>query len=118
MLMVVRIALVVTEEPKTPIAGAKVHLFDRDEHDPDDFLAEGVTDERGKVSLAFDSDLYTDKEDGPDWRTDSLPDLYVIVFGKDGSEVLSTRALTQYDKIPTEIVVGVDRAIAEKSGLR
>jgi len=117
MLMVVRIALVITEDPGRPVTGARVGLFDRDEHDPDDFLAEGVTDAAGKVSLSFDSDQYIDQEDHPLWRNDSLPDLYVVVYAPDGRVVLNTRALTQVDTMPTEIVVGVDQAKAQRFSL-
>ena len=43
----------------------------------DDYLGTGITDEKGEVPIAFESDAYTDEDDLPLWKVDSLPDLYV-----------------------------------------
>jgi hypothetical protein len=73
MILAVRIKLVVAETPEIPLPGAKVALYDRDERSMDDFLGTGVTDEKGEVRIAFESEAYTDEEDLPLWKLDSLP---------------------------------------------
>lgn len=117
MRLAVRIQLTTSEEPALPLANVRLSLYDRDENDPDDYLAEGVTNDHGEVLLSFDSDRYTDQEDQEKWRTESLPDLYVIVYSSDGQQVLSTRAQAQIDKIPRLIQVSIPQALAQEKGL-
>ena len=57
--------LVIEGQPEIPLIGVKAALFDRDEIIADDFLAQGVTDAQGEIQFKFDSDDYTDAEDGP-----------------------------------------------------
>ena len=117
MILAVRIQLRLEGEPASPLPNVRVSLYDRDENDPDDFLAQGVTNERGEILLSFDSNRYTDREDQEKWRTESLPDLYVIVHGADGGEILSTRAQAQIDKLPRIIAVTIPKALALEKGL-
>ena len=107
MLLTTRIKLFVDEDPSIPIPNVKISLFDRDEGDEDDLLATEFTDEKGEIFFGFESYLYTDEEDKPEWRTDSLPDLYVIVYDSQGREVLSTRSQTDFDKLVREIPVPI-----------
>jgi hypothetical protein len=92
-------------------------LFDRDKNDNDDFLATGVTGENGEARLVFDSDQYTDEEDQPAWRLDSMPDLYVTVYNQQGEEIYSTRDRTVDDKLPDLIVVALPKELAERHRL-
>lgn len=112
MILAVRIQLTLADGPATPLPNVRLSLYDRDENDPDDFLAEGSTNSRGEVLLSFDSDRYTDREDQEKWRTESLPDLYVIVYNPDGQVVLSTRAQAQIDKLPRVIQISIPRTLA------
>lgn len=117
MILAVRIQLTLEEDPGTPLPDVRLLLYDRDENDPDDFLAEGKTNGRGEVLLSFDSDRYTDQEDQEKWRTESLPDLYVVVYGPDGQVVRSTRTQAQIDKLPRLIQVALPRELALEKGL-
>lgn len=117
MLLTTRVKLVLAETPTTPLAGVRVELYDRDQGDPDDRLGEGVTDAKGEVLFSYDSSLYTDTEDKPDWRIDSLPDLYVVVYDKAGQVVLSTRSEALENQLPKLITVPVGRELAEKHRL-
>jgi hypothetical protein len=117
MLLAVRIQLTTSDDPVVPLVNVRLSLYDRDENDPDDYLAAGVTDARGEVLLSFESGHYTDQEDQEKWRTESLPDLYVIVYSPDGQQVLSTRAQAQIDKLPRLIQVPIPRALAQEKGL-
>ena len=117
MILAVRIQLALIEDPGMPLSNVRLMLYDRDENDPDDFLAEGHTNDRGEVLLSFDSDRYTDQEDQEKWRTESLPDLYVVVYSADGEAILSTRAQAQIDKLPRVIQVAIPRVLALAKGL-
>jgi hypothetical protein len=117
MILAVRVQLTLAEDPTVPLPNVRLSLYDRDENDPDDFLAQGVTNERGEILLSFDSDRYTDREDQEKWRTESLPELYVVVHGKDGQAILSTRAQAQIDKLPRALRVAVPQALGREEGL-
>ena len=117
MILAVRIQLALVEDPSTPLSNVRLLLYDRDENDPDDFLAEGRTNDRGEVLLSFDSDRYTDQEDHEKWRIESLPDLYVLVYGSDGEMIHSTRAKAQIDKLPRVIQVAIPSELALEQGL-
>ena len=113
MLLTTRMKLVLEDAPETPVSGVKVALYDRDEGDPDDFLDSGVTDDGGEIPFRFDSSRYTDKEDSPSWRLESLPDLYIKIFNAQGEEVYSTRTNTMQDKLPKRFTVTIGREQAE-----
>jgi hypothetical protein len=114
MILVVRVKLVTEEDRGRLLPGIHVALFDRDKTDEDDFLAKGVTGETGEARLVFDSDQYTDKEDQPAWRLDSMPDLYVRVYNREGEEIYSTRDRTPEDKLPDLIVVSIPKELVDQ----
>ena len=122
MILVVRVKLVVVEEasdvlPGNILPGVKLALYDRDISDEDDFLASGVTGENGEARLVFDSDQYTDQEDQPAWRLDSMPDLYVKVYNHQGVEIFSTRDRTVDDRLPDLITVALPKELADQHHL-
>jgi hypothetical protein len=117
MILATRVRLVSAESPDTRLAGVKVSLYDRDLTDEDDFLGTGVSDAKGEVFFRYDSERYTDAEDQPLWRTESLPDLYVVVYGADGNAALTTKAVVEKDKLPRVIIVPVPRETAVRCGL-
>jgi hypothetical protein len=117
MILATRIKLVVAETPEIPLAGIKVALYDRDDYSMDDYLGTGVTDEKGEVRIAFESEAYTDEEDLPLWKLDSLPELYVMVYSPAGEVVLTTRQEAERDHLPQQIVVGVPENAARRYGL-
>jgi hypothetical protein len=117
MILVVRVKLVLKEDPGKLLKGVKLALYDRDQADEDDFLASGLTGENGQARLVFDSDQYTDKEDQPAWRLDSMPDLYVNVFDKDEKVIYSTREQAEVDKMPDLITVALPQSLAEQHQL-
>jgi hypothetical protein len=110
MILATRVRVLSQEDPPQPIPGVRVCLYDRDEHSMDDFLASGTTDAKGEVSLVFDSARYTDEEDQPEWRIESLPDLYVVVYNDRGEVALTTRAQAFIDQLPPVITVTAPRA--------
>ena len=117
MILAVRIQLTLQADPPVPLRNVRLALYDRDENDPDDFLAEGKTNDRGEVLLSFDSERYTDQEDQEKWRIESLPDLYVVVYSGDGEAIYSTRSQAQIDKLPRVIQVILPHGLALDKGL-
>ncbi len=117
MILVVRVRLVIKEDPSKLLPGVKLALYDRDKTNEDDFLASGVTGEKGEARLVFDSEQYTDQEDQPAWRLDSMPDLFVIVYNQQGEEIYSTRDQTVEDRLPDVIVVGLPEELADRHHL-
>lgn len=117
MILVVRIKLVLDELPGQVLEGVRVALFDRDLSDQDDHLGSEVTGANGEARIVFDSDRYTDREDQPAWRVDSLPDLYVIVYNNQGEAVFSTRRQVVADDLPDVITVAVPKSVAQQHAL-
>lgn len=117
MLLTTRVRLVLAEAPETGLPGVKVSLFDRDIQDEDDLLGTEVTDTEGEALFAFDSDLYTDAEDQPEWRIESLPDFYVVVYDAQDRVVLSTRSEALQNNLPRRFTVPVSRERVEKHEL-
>ncbi len=117
MKLVMRVRLVAADEPKKSLPNVTVALYDRDWKSEDDFLGKGVTDAKGEIFFEFEEKTYKDAEDSPDWRIESLPDLYVNVFDAQGSVVYSTRDVVERDKFPQLLVVPVPRAILEQHKL-
>jgi len=113
----VRVKLVIAETPEVVLQGVKVALYDRDQASMDDHLGSGVTDETGQIRFVFDSDSYMDEEDLPLWKVDSLPELYVMVFNRDGEVILSTREQAIDNHLPKLITVGIPSALAVLHGL-
>lgn len=117
MKLMMRVQLVVDENRKQVLPNVKVSLYDRDWKSADDYLGTGITDVKGEIFFEFDEKKYKDDEDGPDWRIESLPDLYVNVFDAQDNVVYSTRDVVERDKFPKLLVVPIPRAIAEKHKL-
>lgn len=117
MKLMLRVQLVIAQEPKKVLPNVKVSLYDRDWKSDDDFLGTDITDAKGEIFFQFDEAKYKDDEDGPDWRIESLPDLYVNVYDAQGNVVYSTRDAVERDKFPKLLVVPVPRAIVEKHAL-
>jgi hypothetical protein len=117
MILVTRVKLVVAETPSVGVPGVKVSLFDRDTESEDDLLGTAVTDKDGKIRFVFDSEKYTDTEDQPAWRLDSLPELFVVVYDAKDEVVVSTRSTAQENKIPDEIVVPINKKLLESHQL-
>ena len=117
MILVVRVKLILAVNPARALPGVQLKLYDRDELDPDDYLGAAVTDESGEARFVFDSEQYTDREDQPSWRLESMPDLFVVVFDNHGEEVLSTREQVVADDLPDQITVAVPTSLAQQHGL-
>lgn len=117
MKLVLRMRLVAAGAPNKGLPNVTVALYDRDWKSEDDFLGKGVTDVKGEIFFEFDEKTYKDAEDGPDWRIESLPDLYINVFDAQGSVVYSTREVVERDKFPKLLVVPVPRAILQQHKL-
>ncbi len=117
MKLVMRVQLVLDENRKQVLPNVKVSLYDRDWKSDDDFLGTGVTDGKGEIFFEFDEKKYKDDEDGPDWRIESLPDLYVHVYDAQGNVVYSTRDVVERDKFPKLLVVPIPRVVVEKHKL-
>ena len=117
MLLTARVKLFVAEKPESPIPNVKVSMYDRDEGDEDDLLATEMTDENGEIFFGFDSDLSTAIEAPPQWKTDSLPDLYVMVYDAQDRIVLSTREQTVEDKLVSIMEVAVSEELVRDHNL-
>ena len=116
MKLMLRVQLVLNENRKQVLPNVKVLLYDRDWKSADDLLGSGVSDAKGEIFIEFDEKKYKDDEDGPDWRIESLPDLYVNLLDAQGNVVYSTRDAVERDKFPKLLVVPVPRAIAAQLG--
>ena len=114
MKLVMRVKLVLAEDAKQALPNLTVSLYDRDWKSEDDFLGTGVTDAKGEIFFEFDEKAYKDDEDGPDWRIESLPDLYVNLLDAQGKVAYSTRDVVERDKFPKIMIVPVPRALVEK----
>jgi hypothetical protein len=108
---------VVLAESGAGLPGVKIALYDRDVLSTDDHLGTGVTDARGEFVFSYDSQQFSDSEDGPDWKIASLPDLYVVVSDATGAEVLNQRSKALEDQLPKLITVAIPRALAEQHQL-
>lgn len=117
MKLVMRVQVVVAEERKKVLPNIKVALYDRDWKSDDDLLGTGITDDKGEIFFEFEEKKYQDNEDGPAWRIESLPDLYVNLLDTEGKVVYSTREVVERDKFPKLMVVPVPRALLEKHKL-
>ena len=117
MQIMTRVKLVLAEAPNTGVPGAKISLYDRDVANPDDLLGTGITDANGEVLFTYDSSVFMDDEDGPEWSMASLPDLYVVVYSAAGEEVLNTREQTVDDQLPRRLTVSIGRELAAKHRL-
>jgi hypothetical protein len=109
------VKLLSQEDPRQPLPGITIALYDWDEHSQDDFLGRQTTDAKGEAVFWFDSEAYQDQEDGPKWKVESLPDLYVTLENRAGEAVYSTRDRYLKDQLPPVITILVDEATAAKA---
>ena len=117
MLLTTRVKLFAAESPHAPLPNIKVSLFDRDLNDEDDLLATEITDHKGEIFFRFDSERYTDTEDQPSWKIDSLPDFYVVVYDSQNRVVLSTLEHTKQDKLLRLIEVPISQELITEYAL-
>lgn len=117
MILATRVKLVIAETPEIVLPGVRVALYDRDHASMDDFLGESVTNEKGEARFVFESEAYTDEEDLPLWKLDSLPDLYVMVYNPEGVVLLTTRQDVEVNNLPQQMIVGVPEELARQHGL-
>jgi hypothetical protein len=117
MLLATRVRLTIDGPEETALVGVKVALFDRDLTKADDLLGKERTDHKGEILFTYDSSVYSDPEDSPAWKTDSLPDLYVVVYDAQDQVLYSTRSEVIKDQLPKLIPVRISRELVEKHGL-
>jgi hypothetical protein len=116
MKLMLRVRLVLQDDAKRVLPNITVALYDRDWKSQDDFLGKAVTDDKGEIFFEFEEKKYKDDEDGPDWRIESLPDLYVNLHDAQDKVVYSTRDVVERDKFPKLLIVPVPRAVAQQLG--
>ena len=117
MKLIMRVQLVLAEDSRKKLPGLKVALYDRDWKSDDDHLGTEVSDAQGEIYFQFDEKKYKDSEDGPDWRAESLPDLYVNILNARGAVVYSTRDVVERDRFPKILVVPVPESILKQHNL-
>ena len=80
---------VVEEGSGRPLSGLKVSLYDRDTFSRDDVLGSGDTDAAGEARFDYSSEDFVDLDD----RLGGIfPELYVVVYRPDGTQLFSTKA--------------------------
>ena len=111
-------------ESRQPIANAKVELFDRDEHSPDDSLGVARTNNFGEATFKYDTKDFADNRLGADDERrklvgshDTVPDLYPVVYNADGQAVLSKRDEATNNKASLNILILIDGEVAKANGL-
>ncbi|HLV33485.1 MAG TPA: hypothetical protein VKY59_00165 [Spirillospora sp.] len=111
-------------ETRQPIANAKVELFDRDEHSPDDSLGVAHTNNFGEATFKYDTKDFADSRLGVDdprralaTSRDTVPDLYPVVYNAAGQAVISKRDEATNNKASLHILVLVDSEVAKTNGL-
>lgn len=117
MKLILRVKMVSAQDERKGLAGLKVALYDRDWKSEDDLLGTEVSDDKGEIFFQFDENKYKDAEDGPDWRVESLPDLYVNILDAQDRVVYSTRDVVERDRFPKILIVPVPDAILEQHNL-
>ena len=117
MKLMMRVQLVLAEDSRKKLPGLKVALYDRDWKSEDDLLGAEVTDDKGEIYFQFDEKKYKDSEDKPDWRAESLPDLYVNILDAQDKVVYSTRDVVERDRFPKILVVPVPGHILQQNNL-
>lgn len=111
-------------ESRQPIGNAKVELFDRDENSPDDSLGVAHTNSFGEATFKYDTKDFADSRLGVDdprrkvvASRDTVPDLYPVVYNAAGQAVLSKRDEATSNKASLNILVLIDREVAQANGL-
>ena len=114
---------VLIADSQKPVLGVKVGLFDRDEHSPDDPLGTGSTNRFGEVEFHYrtrdfaDDPLGTSDDGIKLLGRDTVPDLYAIIYNREGEVVLSTREQATQNKASLHITVYVDSQLAAQHKL-
>lgn len=111
-------------ESRQPIGNAKVELFDRDEHSPDDSLGVAHTNSFGEATFKYDTKDFADNVLGADDERrkvvgahDTVPDLYPVVYNAAGQVVVSKRDEATQNKASLHILVLIDGETAQANGL-
>ena len=117
MKLMMRVQVVSEQDHRKGLPGLKVSLYDRDWQSEDDLLGTDVSDVKGEIYFEFDEKKYKDSEDGPDWRAESLPDLYVNILDAQDKVVYSTRDVVERDRFPKILVVPVPDHILKQHNL-
>lgn len=104
-----------------PVAGLKVRGYDKDFF-RDQLLGDGVTDDNGRYEIVFTRDDFT----GPIIKLERHPDIFVVVFDREGRQVYSTehsiivdaaRETTIDLQIPGLAEVGAEPGVASLFGV-
>ena len=113
---------VLLRESRQPLANVKVALFDRDEKSADDKLGETLTNAFGEATFKYTSRDFADSPLGHDdgfklLDSDTVPDLYAVVYGPAGQEVVNMREEATQNKAALNILVTVEQDVALANGL-
>ena len=106
-----------------PVVGVKVGLFDRDENSPDDPLGTGLTNRFGEVDFHYRTRDFADDALGMSDEgikilgRDSVPDLYAIIYNREGEVVLSMRDQAVQNKAALHLTVYVEPQLAAQHSL-
>ncbi len=111
-------------ESRQPLGNVKVELFDRDEYSPDDSLGVAHTNSFGEATFKYDTKDFADSALGVDDKgrrliggSDTVPDLYPVVYNAEGQAVVSKRDEATHNKAALNILVLIDAETAQKNGL-
>lgn len=114
---------VLIADSRKPVIGVKVGLFDRDEHSTDDSLGAGSTNLYGEVDFHYRTRDFTDdalgiSDDGIKLLgRDTVPDLYAVVYNREGEAIISTRDQTTENKASLHLTVYIDQSLAAQHSL-
>lgn len=114
---------VLIADSRKPVVGVKVGLFDRDENSADDSLGVGSTNRYGEVDFHYRTRDFTDdplgiSDDGIKLLSrDTVPDLYAVVYNRDGEAIFSTRDQATQNKASLHMTVYLEQHLAEQHNL-
>ncbi len=114
---------VLIADSKKPVIGVNVGLFDRDENSEDDSLGTGTTNKFGEFEFHYKTQDFTDdrlgtSDDGVKiLGRDTVPDLYAVVYNREGEAILSTRDHATQNKASLHITVYVEQNLAAQHSL-
>jgi hypothetical protein len=110
-------------DSRKPVIGVTVGLFDRDENSADDLLGSGSTNRFGEVEFHYRTRDFADdalgiSDDGIKiLGRDTVPDLYAVVYNRDGEAIISTRDQATHNKASLHLTVYVDQNLAAQHSL-
>lgn len=114
---------VLIAESRKPVVGVKVGLFDRDENSADDSLGAGSTNRYGEVDFHYrtrdfaDDVLGTSDEGIKLLGRDTVPDLYAVIYNREGEIIISTRDQATQNKASLHLTVYVEQDLAAQHSL-